>query len=131
MPSGSVIVESAMPPSSSSRADGVSGGIIAILAMLAAFAPITSDMYLSGFPLMEDYFGVPKGGVEITLSTFFFGLAVGQAVYGPLIDRFGRRLPLLGGITLYVVATLLCLGVTDTASSPAPAFCRLSEAVPA
>lgn len=87
--------------------------LIIILAMLAAFAPLATDMYLPGFHLMERYFGVPEGGIEITLSTFFFGLAFGQAAYGPFIDRFGRRRPLLAGIALYIVSTGLCLCVSD------------------
>ena len=85
------------------------GRIIVILGMLAAFAPVATDMYLPGFPQMADHFGVPEGGIEITLSIFFLGLAIGQAIYGPLIDRFGRRGPLLIGISLYIVSTVLCL----------------------
>lgn len=87
--------------------------IIPVLGMLAAFAPMTTDMYLPGFHQMEAWFGVPVGGVEITLSVFFLGLAIGQAFYGPLIDRVGRRGPLLAGIGLYLAATVACLLVDD------------------
>ncbi|MGD9418250.1 MAG: multidrug effflux MFS transporter [Verrucomicrobiota bacterium JB025] len=90
-----------------------SGRIIVILGMLAAFAPIATDMYLPAFPQMAVDFKVPEGGIEITLSIFFLGLAIGQAIYGPLIDRFGRRRPLLVGIGLYVATTVLCLLLTD------------------
>lgn len=87
--------------------------IIPVLGMLAAFAPMATDMYLPGFGQMEAWFGVPAGGVEGTLSIFFLGLAVGQAFYGPLIDRVGRRGPLLAGIGLYLVATVACLLTDD------------------
>ncbi|CAM3881073.1 DHA1 family bicyclomycin/chloramphenicol resistance-like MFS transporter [Kerstersia gyiorum] len=90
-----------------------SGGIIVILAMLTAFAPLATDMYLPAFHLLEKYFNVPEGGVEGSLSVFFLGLACGQAVYGPMIDRYGRLRPLMVGVSLYVVATVLCLVVTD------------------
>ncbi len=89
------------------------GLLIAILGMLAAFAPLATDMYLPGFHLMAADFGVPETGIEVTLSVFFLGLAIGQGLYGPLIDRFGRRIPLLIGIGVYVVATAACLLTTD------------------
>lgn len=89
------------------------GRIIAILGMLAAFAPMATDMYLPGFQQMAADLGVSDGAVEVTLSVFFLGLAVGQFLYGPLIDRFGRRVPLLLGVGLYVLATLACLWAPD------------------
>lgn len=88
-------------------------GIIAIVGLLSSFAPVATDMYLSGFHQMAQSFQVDAGGIEITLSIFFAGLAIGQAIYGPLIDRFGRRGPLLVGIGLYIVSTLFCLLVPD------------------
>lgn len=87
--------------------------IIVILAMLAAFAPLATDMYLPGFHLMMEYFNGPEGSIETTLSVFFLGLAIGQAFYGPLIDRFGRRVPLLLGIGLFLIATGICLFTSD------------------
>ncbi|MGH2340682.1 multidrug effflux MFS transporter [Segnochrobactraceae bacterium EtOH-i3] len=87
--------------------------IIPVLGMLAAFAPMATDMYLPAFHQMEAWFHVPVGGVEGTLSIFFLGLAAGQAIYGPLIDRVGRRGPLLAGIALYVLATIACLLTDD------------------
>lgn len=85
------------------------GRIIVILGMLSAFAPLSTDMYLAGFDLISDHFHAPDGAIEKTLSVFFLGLAVGQAIYGPLIDRFGRRKPLLVGVAIYLVSTTLCL----------------------
>jgi DHA1 family bicyclomycin/chloramphenicol resistance-like MFS transporter len=87
--------------------------IIAILGMLAAFAPLATDMYLPAFAPMATYFNVSEGGIEVTLSVFFLGMSIGQLAYGPLIDRYGRRAPLLIGIGLYIAATLLCLLTAD------------------
>lgn len=87
--------------------------IVVILAMLTAFAPFATDMYLPGFGQMATSFGTDHGRIESTLSAFFLGLAIGQALYGPLIDRFGRRTPLLVGVGLFALATIGCLLVRD------------------
>jgi len=65
-------------------------------------------MYLPAFPALERGLGVPHGSAEFTLAAFFIGLALGQAVYGPLSDRFGRRKPLLAGLALYAFASVGC-----------------------
>ncbi len=65
-------------------------------------------MYLPAFPAVERGLGVPHGSAEFTLAAFFIGLALGQAVYGPLSDRFGRRKPLLAGLALYAFASVGC-----------------------
>ncbi len=80
--------------------------LIIILAMLTAFGPLATDMYLPSFGQMTEYFQTSSGRIETTLSAFFLGLALGQALYGPVIDRFGRRLPLLFGISLFCLATV-------------------------
>lgn len=84
----------------------VSWRLTLILASLATFAPFATDMYLASFPLLAEEFKTDVGAVQLSLSVFFFGLAVGQLAYGPLIDRFGRRGPLLIGIALFAVASL-------------------------
>ena len=94
---------------------GISARIIVILGMLCAFPPLATDMYLPAFPQMAQSFGVGAGSIAATLSVFFIGLAAGQAIYGPLIDRYGRRGPLLFGIGIYVLSSLLCLGTSDIA----------------
>jgi len=80
--------------------------ILLILGALTAVAPLSIDMYLPSFPSLAQSFSVDPGRVQETLSIFFIGLAVGQAVYGPLADRYGRRRPLLVGVAIYVVASL-------------------------
>lgn len=78
-----------------------------ILASLTAFAPFATDMYLASFPLLAGSFNADVGSIQLSLSVFFLGLALGQLVYGPLIDRFGRKPPLLFGVGLFVITSLL------------------------
>lgn len=69
-----------------------------LLGALIAIGPLSIDMYLPGFPLIEQDLGAQAGAAEFTLASFFVGLALGQIVYGPLSDRFGRKTPLLAGL---------------------------------
>lgn len=87
--------------------------IIVILGLLSAFAPLATDLYLPGFRLLAESFGVGDDRIQLTLSVFFLGMALGQALYGPVIDRYGRRGPLLAGIALYIAGTVVCLVTTD------------------
>ena len=82
--------------------------IILILGALSAFAPLAIDFYLPGFPAMAVAFGTDEKHIQLTLAVYFTGLAIGQLIYGPLADRFGRRIPLLSGVTLFTVASLAC-----------------------
>lgn len=86
---------------------------ILILGALTAFAPLSIDMYLPAFPAIERHFAVGPGPVQATLAVFFVGLAAGQAVYGPIADRFGRRGPLVMGIAIYVAASGLASVAPD------------------
>lgn len=87
--------------------------LIPILAVLSAFAPLTTDMYLPAFGQLAQDFQVDSGRIQGTLTAFFIGMAAGQLLYGPVIDRWGRRKPLLAGIALYMLATLGCLLTRD------------------
>jgi DHA1 family bicyclomycin/chloramphenicol resistance-like MFS transporter len=87
--------------------------LIVILGSLTAFAPLSIDMYLPAFPAIEAHFGVGAGAVQATLATFFIGLAAGQAFYGPISDRYGRRAPMVIGIALYVAASALAALAPD------------------
>ncbi|AWN24475.1 MFS transporter [Deinococcus irradiatisoli] len=73
-----------------------------------AIGPFSIDLYLPAFPRMAREFGVADGQIQYTLSVYLLGLALGQALYGPLADKYGRKWPLLAGLTLYVAASLLC-----------------------
>ncbi|MGN8244137.1 multidrug effflux MFS transporter [Cellulomonas soli] len=82
--------------------------LVVVLALLTAVAPLAIDMYLPAFPDMADDLGTSATGIQLTLTAFLVGLAVGQLVVGPLSDRIGRRRPLLLGSLLCLVASVAC-----------------------
>ncbi|MDQ1292762.1 MAG: transporter, family, multidrug resistance protein [Actinomycetota bacterium] len=85
------------------RGRSLPGGTLVVLALLTAVAPFATDMYLTAFPVMARDLHVPASSIQLTLTAFFVGLAVGQLFFGPLSDRYGRRRPLL-------VGSFVCLG---------------------
>ncbi|SDG44500.1 MFS transporter, DHA1 family, bicyclomycin/chloramphenicol resistance protein [Limimonas halophila] len=84
------------------------GPAVVLLTMLVALGPISTDLYLPSLPAIRAAFAVSAGTAQLTLSVFMAGFAVSQLVYGPVSDRFGRRPALLGGLALYLGATLAC-----------------------
>jgi MFS transporter, DHA1 family, multidrug resistance protein len=82
--------------------------LILILGSLTAIAPFSIDMYLPAFPEIARDLETSAAQVGLSLTTFFAGIAAGQLIYGPLIDRYGRKKPLVIGLIIYVVASLLC-----------------------
>lgn len=81
---------------------------ILILGALSAFAPLAIDFYLPAFPAMALAFGTDEQHIQLTLAAYFLGLSLGQLAYGPVADRFGRRIPLLTGVGLFTAASLAC-----------------------
>lgn len=67
------------------------------------------DMYLPSLPVLEGYFHTDASYTQYTLASFFAAFALGQLLYGPLSDRFGRKRPLYAGLMLYVIASLGCV----------------------
>lgn len=82
--------------------------LIILIASLVALAPLSIDAYLPTLPVLAHYFGTSHASVQHSLSTFFLGLAIGQLIYGPVSDRFGRRPVLFFGIVLYLLTSVLC-----------------------
>ena len=82
--------------------------LLLVLASLAAVAPVATDLYLPGFPAIGTALGAGPSGVQLTLTAFLVGLALGQLVMGPLSDRYGRRGPLVASATLCVLAGVVC-----------------------
>ncbi|MCB0687277.1 MAG: multidrug effflux MFS transporter [Saprospiraceae bacterium] len=83
--------------------------LITLIGSIAALGPFTIDMYLPGFPDIAKYYHTDEKQVAYTLTSFFIGISIGQLIYGPLLDRFGRKQPLLIGLSLYLVASLICV----------------------
>ena len=79
-----------------------------LLGFLSAVGPLSTDMYLPAFPDIEQSLGGHPGTAQITLATWFAGLAIGQVTQGTLADRYGRRAPLIAGTLLYTVASAGC-----------------------
>ena len=81
---------------------------ILILGALSAFGPLAIDFYLPAFPAMATAFGTDEKHIQLTLAAYFLGLSIGQLAYGPVADRFGRRIPLLVGVGLFTLASVAC-----------------------
>ena len=84
-------------------------GLVLMLGTLTALGPLAIDMYLPALPLIAKDFGASDASAQRTVTFFLAGLCLGQLVYGPLSDRFGRRGPILIGIGLYLLGTAGCL----------------------
>jgi DHA1 family bicyclomycin/chloramphenicol resistance-like MFS transporter len=82
--------------------------VAVLLTALAAFGPISTDLYLPSLPALRGAFDATVAEVQLTLSVFLAALAAGQLIYGSLSDRFGRRPVLLAGVSLYFLAGLAC-----------------------
>jgi len=82
--------------------------LILILGALNTITPFTIDMYLPAFPRIASDFNTGIDKVALSVSTYFLGYALGQILYGPLLDRFGRKPPLYAGLILYIIATIGC-----------------------
>lgn len=83
--------------------------IILILGALSTVSPFSIDMYLPAFPEIARDLGTTPAAISLSVSGYFIGLALGQLGYGPLLDRFGRKRPLYGGLSLFVIGSIGCL----------------------
>jgi DHA1 family bicyclomycin/chloramphenicol resistance-like MFS transporter len=91
------------------RPDSRSLPVAVLLTALAAFGPVSIDLYLPSLPSMVAVFHSTVSDVQLTLSVFIGGFAVGTLVHGPLSDRYGRRPVVLAGCALYCLASIACL----------------------
>ena len=83
--------------------------MIVVLGLLVALGPLTIDMYLPALPRIADELSVSSSVAQLTLTGTLAGLALGQLVIGPLSDSLGRRRPLMAGIVLHMLASVMCI----------------------
>lgn len=84
-----------------------------VLGLLSAVGPIAIDMYMPGLPVIAADLGTDVGAAQQTLVAFLLALAVGQPLFGPLADSYGRRRPLIGGLVLFIAAGIGCVFAPD------------------
>ena len=82
--------------------------LILVLGALSTISPFSIDMYLPGFPAIADDLHTTVPVVQLSLTSYFIGIAAGQLLYGPLLDRFGRKRPLYAGLSVYILASFGC-----------------------
>jgi DHA1 family bicyclomycin/chloramphenicol resistance-like MFS transporter len=87
--------------------------LILILGSMTALGPFSIDMYLPGFSGIAQDLNTTVTEVSMSLSSYFIGISFGQLLYGPLLDRFGRKKPLFVGLLVYISASLGCVFVAD------------------
>ncbi|MGC4037191.1 MAG: multidrug effflux MFS transporter [Chitinophagaceae bacterium] len=85
------------------------GAIIFTLGALSALGPFSIDMYLPGFPAIATDLHTTIAKVQLSLTSYFIGISIGQLFFGPIIDRFGRKRPLYAGLIIYLLASLGCM----------------------
>src|SRR5260221_8766356 len=97
-----------------------------MLGVLMSLSPFAIDMYLPAFQQIASDFGTTPARVALSVSSYFIGLAFGQLLYGPLLDRFGRKRPLYIGLTTFLIASLACMQATSVDALVALRFLQAS-----
>jgi DHA1 family bicyclomycin/chloramphenicol resistance-like MFS transporter len=87
--------------------------LILMLGLLTAIGPFSIDMYLPAFPDIAKGLNASVAQVTLSLSSFFIGISAGQLLYGPLLERFGRKKPLYAGLIIYLLASVGCALATS------------------
>jgi DHA1 family bicyclomycin/chloramphenicol resistance-like MFS transporter len=90
--------------------------LILILGTLSALSPFSIDMYLPAFSAIAKDLNTSVEHIQLSLTSYFIGISLGQLLYGPLLDRFGRKKPLYVGLVVYIIASLGC-AVTKSANT--------------
>ncbi len=96
--------------------------LILILGALSTISPFSIDMYLPGFPAISKDLGVSISQVQLSLTAYLVGIAVGQLLYGPLLDRYGRKKPMYVGLIIYIISSVICAFSTSLQSLIAMRF---------
>ena len=83
-------------------------GMLALLTLISAFPPLSTDLYLPALPQMQNILNTSQSQVNLTLSMFFLFYAIGLLFWGPLSEKYGRKPVLLIGMVLYVISSIMC-----------------------
>lgn len=86
--------------------------ILLLVGVVSAFGPFVTDFYLPALPALGSYFDTSASMAQLTLTVSMVGLSVGQLFIGPLSDRYGRKLPLIASLVLFILSTVACLIAT-------------------
>jgi DHA1 family bicyclomycin/chloramphenicol resistance-like MFS transporter len=87
--------------------------LVTILGLMVAVGPFSIDMYLPAFKVIANEMHTTISNVALSMASYFVGMAAGQLLYGPLLDRFGRKRPLFAGLVVYLAASLACILSTN------------------
>jgi DHA1 family bicyclomycin/chloramphenicol resistance-like MFS transporter len=87
--------------------------LILILGILSTISPFSIDMYLPGFPAIAKDLHTTIDQIQLSLTSYLIGISLGQLIYGPLLDRFGRKYPLYAGLAIYIMASIGCALTTS------------------
>lgn len=82
--------------------------LILILGALCTISPFSIDMYLPGFPAIAENLNTSISNVQLSLTAYLVGIAIGQLFYGPLLDKYGRKKPLYAGLVIYILTSMAC-----------------------
>lgn len=93
-----------------------------LMGLITALGPLAIDMYLPAFVSIADNLDSTTNTIELSLASYFIGIAIGQAFYGPISDRFGRKPPMIFGLVLYIIAAFACALVTSAEALVAVRF---------
>ena len=98
-----------MVPNSEKRNKKQEYIILLVLGTLIALGPFSIDAYLPGFDSIARDFNTSISRIGLTLTSYFIGISLGQLAYGPIMDKFGRKKPLLIGLAIYFISALSCM----------------------
>jgi DHA1 family bicyclomycin/chloramphenicol resistance-like MFS transporter len=102
------VARSTSPLAQAPRQVRLTAGLVATVVFLTAIAPLATDMYVPAFPQVAGELSTTATQVQLTLTTFFVGMALGQLIGGPVSDQRGRRIPLLAALLAMTAASIVC-----------------------
>src|SRR5436190_17801597 len=90
--------------------------IVWILGALSTVTPFSIDLYLPAFSQIAREFGTSPATIALSVSSYFIGMAIAQILYGPFLDRYGRKRPLYVALSIFILASVGCMLSWDVTS---------------